>query len=99
MILRLECLKLRRDDQLKVKEGSEGRVVATMHDPMTTMIFIITNHHHTQHSHYHMHLQCRFYIPGERGVEAEVGDRGDDHDEESPERSDRTLEDDWLWFC
>jgi len=27
---------------------------------------------------------------GERGVEAEVGDRGDDHDEESPERSDRT---------
>ena len=32
-------------------------------------------------------------LPGERGVEAEVGERGDDQDEESPERSDRTLED------
>ena len=30
------------------------------------------------------------YIPGERGVEAEVGERGDDHDDESPDRSDRT---------
>jgi len=27
---------------------------------------------------------------GERGVEAEVGESGEDHDEESPERSDRT---------
>ena len=36
------------------------------------------------------------YSPGERGVEAEVGESGEDHDEESPERSDRTLEDDWL---
>ena len=29
-------------------------------------------------------------IPGESGVEAEVGDSGEDHDEESPDRSDRT---------
>ena len=35
------------------------------------------------------------YSPGERGVEAEVGESGDDHDEESPERSDRTLGEDF----
>ena len=34
-------------------------------------------------------------IPGDRGVEAEVGESGEDHDEESPERRDRTLEDDF----
>ena len=34
-------------------------------------------------------------IPGERGVEAEVGESGEDHDDESPERRDRTLEDDF----
>ena len=31
-------------------------------------------------------------MPGERGVEAEVGERGDDHEEESPERRDRTFD-------
>ena len=38
-------------------------------------------------------------IPGERGVEAEVGESGEDQDEESPERRDRTLEDDFdFWL-